>query len=109
MKKYIELKENHSATHLKIEVYYNLGGYNAFTGKSEPRGYYLSVSPVTLSHTDYGVTLESYTAFSGLKLCIKEVTRKSEKAARAAEEIAATRERDIIAAVCDKNGLEVTL
>ena len=108
MKKYIELKNtNRNATHLKIELYYSLGGYNVFTHKTEPRGYYLSVSPVSRSVTTYGATMESYTAFSGIKQCIKEVSRKSEKAARSAEEIAVNYENDLIRYVCDKNGLEV--
>lgn len=32
---------------LKIDVSYDLGGANWFTGKSEPRGYYLGVSVAT--------------------------------------------------------------
>lgn len=107
MKKYIEVKENRNATHLKIEVYYNLGGMNYFTGKPEARGYYLSVSPVSRSRTDYGATLESYTAFSGIKECIKTVTRKSVKAEAEAEKLAQDREKIMIEYVCNKNGLEL--
>ena len=49
MKKYIEIKNAPGITHLKIELYYDLGGYNCFTGKNEPRAYYLSVTPVERS------------------------------------------------------------
>lgn len=106
MKKYIELKNNGSATHLKIELYYNLGGYNVFTYKEEKRGYYLSVSPVTRERSS-GCTMESYTAFSGIKQLIKPVNRKSAKAEAAAETEAAAKEADLIRYVCEKNGLEV--
>lgn len=107
MKKYIDLKLNAAATHLKIEVYYNLGGHNVFTGKDEPRGYYLSVSPVERRRTDYGITTETYVAFSGIKECIKPVGRKSAKAEKEAENIALDRENKLIEYVCIKNGLEI--
>ena len=108
MKKYIELEANAAATHLKIEVYYHLGGYNCFTAKSENRGYYLSISPVTRSNRD-GFTFESYTAFSGIKQCVKTVARKSATAEREAEEKAARIEKMLIEWVCDKNGLPLPL
>lgn len=101
MKKYILLKENSAATHLKIETYYNIGGYNYFTGKEEPRGYYLGVSPVTKARG-----MESYTAFTGVKKCIKTVSRKSAKAEAEAENIAAELEPALIKYVCTYNGLE---
>lgn len=107
MKKYIEVKPNRAATDLEIEVYYSLGGYNFFTGKNEPRGYYLSVSPVERRRTDYGVTTETYTAFSGVKQILKEVSRKSAKAEKISEEIAKNYLPALITYVCDKNGLEV--
>ena len=44
-KSYLELEpepiSNLRATHLKVELYYSLGGTNVFTYKDEPRGYYL--------------------------------------------------------------------
>ena len=104
MKKYLELEQNPDATHLKVEVYYTKGGMNMFTYKEEPRGYYLSVSPGARERRD-GVTLESYTAFSGIKDCVKQVSRKSDKAMREAEELAAAREEALIRLVCEKNGL----
>ena len=81
MKKYIEVKENpKKITHLKIELYYDLGGMNYFTSRAEKRGYYLSVSPVEIGMRDGEITSEIYTAFSGIKQNIKQVTRKSKKA-----------------------------
>ena len=104
MKKYIELEANAAATHLKIEVNYSLGGYNCFTGRQENRGYYLHVVPVTRETRD-GYALESFTAFSGIKQCVKTVTRKSAKAEAEAEEKASRIENTLIEWVCDKNGL----
>lgn len=107
MKKYIELQEKtRNATHLLIELRYNLGGFNYFTHKQEPRGYYLSVSPVALEQRD-GYTLESYTAFTGTKYLVKEVTRKSAKAEHEAEEKAAELEKSLIAFVCDQNNIAI--
>lgn len=64
---------------LKCELYYSLGGMNYFTSKTEARGYYVSVSPVERRTTDFGVTTESYAAFSGWKKCVVECARKSKK------------------------------
>lgn len=80
MKKYIQTKRMPGATHIKIEVRYELGGFNYFTYKTEPRGIYISVSPVTLEDRPGGYQMETYTAFSGRKFCVRELKRKSEKA-----------------------------
>ena len=66
-------------THLRIDLYYDLGGYNVFTYKTDPRGYYASFLPVKREvHTHY--TSESFVGFSGFKVLLKEVTRQSKKA-----------------------------
>lgn len=104
MKKYIDIiNGSRDATKLKIELYYNLGGYNCFTHKEEPRGYYVSVSPVEHSSIG-GVMMESYAAYSGVKRCVKPVSRKSAKAEKDAEQIAPEIIRDLITYVCNKNG-----
>lgn len=108
MKKYIDVTgENTKANALKIEVYYSLGGMNLFTYKQEKRGYYLSVCPVE-QEVIGSVTLESYTAFTGAKVLVKEVKRKSQKAENEALIIAANMENDLINYVCRKNGLTIT-
>lgn len=66
-------------TELKINVYYNKGGQNYFTGRTEQRGYYLSVSPVKRERIGNMIT-EQYTAFSGTKMLLKAVARQSVKA-----------------------------
>lgn len=101
MKKYVTIK-NPSRDHnkLKIELYYHLGGMNYFTYKTEERGYYISVTPV---YSD-GI-MESVTAFSGIKQCIKPVKRKSEKAYN--EVLASINEflPDLILYVCTKHNI----
>lgn len=107
MKKYIEVMENSAKiTHLKIEVYYNLGGINYFTYRTENRGYYLSVTPVK-RETKGGFVSESYTAFTGIKQCIKQVTRKSAKAEAEAEKIAEDVMENLINYVCRENELVI--
>lgn len=102
MKKYIALAPNNAATHLRIDLDYSLGGYNVFTGKSESRGYYLSVMPVERARG-----CESFVAFSGIKQCVKPVSRKSDKAMRDAEKFAATIENDLIQYVLNTNNLQL--
>ena len=77
--RYYNVKNYPNVTHLKAEIYYSLGGINYFTYKNESRGYYMSISPVKREVTDSGYTMESYTAFSGLKQCVLPVQRKSQK------------------------------
>ena len=72
----------------RVEVFYDLGGYNYFTYKPKARGYYVSVTPVTLSKGN-GYTTETYMAFSGYKHLLLEVKRKSKKAAAEALEFSA--------------------
>lgn len=69
------IKENF----LKVEVRYNLGGHSYVTYRNERRGYYLHVTPVT--REDKGsYVMESFTAFRGFKMLLKEVKRQSKKA-----------------------------
>lgn len=108
MKKYIKVKKNSlKVTHLKIEMYYSLGGFNAFTYRTENRGYYLSVIPVEMHTSNSGYTTEVITAFSGIKQCIKQVTRKSKKGECEAEKLATDVINELIDYVCNKNALEI--
>lgn len=81
IKEYREINDLSGYTHLRISVYYHLGGTNLFSGGSESRGYYLSVTPVTKN----GIT-ESYTLFSGLKQFIMGANRFSQKQLMIAKE-----------------------
>ena len=106
MKKYLECTPGDRATHIRIEVYYDKGGYNPFTGGKENRGYYLAVTPIKREIFE-GITLESVVCFSGAKLCLKEAARRSEKTQREAESLAPTMWSELLQYVCNKNGLEV--
>ncbi len=98
MKKYIE-REGRT---LKIEVTYNKGGQNNWTGRNEKRGYYLHVTPVKLKQYSDGITMELTTAFSGYKELLKEVGRQSDKALAEAEKIAEQVVEELIEAVLRK-------
>ena len=79
MKKYIKLADNdRGVTHAEIRVYYDLGGYNLATYKEEARGYYLTILPIKREDKG-GYILNTFEAFSGLKLCLQIVNRKSAK------------------------------
>lgn len=106
MKKFIEVMPTEDVTHIKVELAYNKGGWNVFTGENEPRGYYLHVTPVKRENK-YGTTLESYMAFSGIKKCINIVSRKSDKQERIAEGLAPNYENLLIEYVCQKNNLRL--
>lgn len=62
-------------THIKIELYYSKGGMNHFTSRSEARGLYVSVQPVTISDR-----IISFSAFSGVKQHVKPMKAFSQKA-----------------------------
>jgi hypothetical protein len=64
-----------SCTHVRVQVYYALGGYNTFTGSNEERGLFLSVVPVEIAGG-----WESFGAFTGIKKSVKPMTRFSQKA-----------------------------
>lgn len=107
MKKYIAVKNpGDYATHICVELRYNIGGQNCFTYEPIQRGYYLHVTPVKREDRD-GYIMESFTAFTGTKYCVKPVSRKSAKAEKEAETAAAQIENTLVKWICDKNGLEV--
>ncbi len=79
-KEYLEVAQG-DATHLKVEIYYTMGGMNYFSGRSEARGIYISVSPVTRTLHEGKFWTESYKGFSGTKQHVKEMNRFSQKTA----------------------------
>lgn len=83
MKKYFDYRvEGVKTNSISVEVRYLKGGYNVFTSERESRGIWLIICPVVLErHNLSGVEYvsEQYTAFSGNKICLKELSRKSEK------------------------------
>lgn len=101
MKKYLSVQGD-GVNCLKIEVYYHLGGMNYFTYKEEKRGYYLSILPI-----DKKGNIETCVAFSGIKILLLEVKRKSNKSYNEALKLAEDLEEKYIKYVCDRNNLEL--
>jgi len=62
-------------THIDVELYYSKGGMNYFSGRTEARGLYISVQPLTK-----GDRFVSFTAFSGFKQHVKEMKMFTQKA-----------------------------
>ena len=78
MEKYFETMKRDDTTHIKVSVSYQLGGWNTFTHRQEERGGYVSIVPVKRqSHDCYDI--ETYTAYTGCKMCVKQLKRKSKK------------------------------
>lgn len=103
MKKYYPVKANNNGTtDLRVELTYDLGGYNMFDYTKKARGYYLVVTPVTRQSG-----FESFTAFTGVRKCVKEVKRKSKGAELAAIKDAELIEKAMIGHVLASNHLEL--
>ena len=68
------------ATHLEIELRYDLGGMNYFTGKTVERGLKLSVKPVRNSVSECGkYKSQSFTAFTGISKHLLDMARFNQK------------------------------
>lgn len=100
MKKYLQLYENaQGLTHIEVDVYYNPGDYR------RARGYYLSVTPLSIEEKG-GLRSIGFTASAaGYYYQLKTVTRKSAKAEKEAEAIAAQVEQQVIERVCNEYNL----
>ena len=95
---YIERNDLKDATHFEVSVYYTKGGTNYFSGGITPRGYYVSVTPVTKGNGTI-----SYTMFTGHKRLLLKTTRYSQKQFIHALELAKGFEEELIAAVVAEN------
>lgn len=102
LERYYKINGNGNVNALKIEVYYNLGGYNVWTYRSEPRGYYLLVLPVKRD----GI-MESFEAFTGTRYCISQVSRQSNKRFEEAKAQLPKLMETIVKTWCEKNSLDV--
>lgn len=63
-------------TTLDVELRYELGGVNPFTSNNEPRGYFLSVGPMT---RDEARGMRRFMAWSGTKMLVEPANRFSQK------------------------------
>ena len=97
-KKHIERSDLKGATHLEVSVYYTKGGTSYFTGGTSPRGYYISVRPVT--KRDSAI---SFDLFAGRKRLLFETARFSGKQFARAIEMAKDFEGELVAAVAADN------
>jgi hypothetical protein len=93
---------------IEVSVSYSLGGMNYFSGRQEPRGYYLHVSPIKIEQHE-GYTSRSFTAFSGGKWLILEAKRKSPKQLAQAVELAKHKEDEAVKHILLKSGLTLAL
>ena len=87
---------------IKVRTYYKKDTTNFFTYENEARGYYLSVTPI-----ERGRGWETFTAFTGFKVLLKEVTRASKKAEAEAEAIAEKDWRKYAEIVANEAGLQI--
>ena len=101
MKKYLATTTPNK--YIKLYTYYKKDSMNYFTGRTEARGYYLSVTPVERARG-----FESFVAFTGFKVLLKEVTRASKKAEAEAEAIAEKDWRKYAKIAASEAGLQIT-
>lgn len=87
---------------LEVTVYYDIGGYNYFTSTPKKRGYYLSVSPLTVSGN-----MVSYQGFSGTYMLLNEVKRQSKKGEEEALKLLPQFKQKLIDYICNKHGITV--
>ena len=88
--------------YIKVYTYYKKDTMNYFTCKTEARGYYLSVTPVERARG-----FESFEAFTGFKVLLKEVTRASKKAEAEAEAMAEGDWRKYAEIAANEAGLQI--
>lgn len=69
----------HQGKTVEVYVSYNVGGVNCFSGRMEPRGYWLHVQPVIKENRGNGIVVRSFGGFTGVKKFLFEVGRKSAK------------------------------
>ena len=96
--KYIERSDLKGASHLEVAVYYTKGGVNLLSGGTTPRGYYLSVRPVTMRNG-----MVSFDLFSGRSQLLFETSRFTAKQFARAVEAARDMEDELIAFVAAEN------
>jgi hypothetical protein len=96
--KYIERSDLRGANHLEVSVYYTKGGTNFFSGGTTPRGYYLSVRPVTKRDG-----MVSYELFSGRSCLLFETARFTDKQFTRAIGMAEGFEEELINSVVSEN------
>lgn len=100
-KEIFRIPTNDALTTIDIELSYQLGGHNPFSYANEKRGIYVSVSPMKREGG-----FRSFSAFSGVKLCIKELKRFSNKAMETAKPDFDT-VKSMVTQVCQQSQLNI--
>jgi hypothetical protein len=105
--KRIALLDTTSKEKLEVTVSYDVGGMSMWDYKEYPRGYWLTVTPVEINDyaVERGYTTTSFTLGSGIKTLITKATRFGAKAMARAADAAAEKLPELVAAVCQKQGL----
>lgn len=108
-KEYLTIAPNvEGVTHLKVETYYSKGGMNYFNSTNEPRGIYLSVSPVTRTLHEGKYWSESFKGWSGIKTQVLNMARYNQKKCDSFVVDTETEKR-LINYVLQKNNIEIIL
>lgn len=93
-----------SATNaIELRLSYDEGGSNWFTGAAKARGYYLSASPV--EHNEDSGTVSTLLG-SGVRDCLLQVTRRSDKQQEIACKLAESRAMDLLEWCRQEYGLQ---
>ncbi|OUX84047.1 MAG: hypothetical protein CBB95_17840 [Alteromonas sp. TMED35] len=100
-KELFRIPTNDALTTIDVELSYQLGGHNPWSYANEKRGIYVSVSPIKREGG-----FKSFTAFSGVKSCIKELKRFSNKAMENAKPDIDT-VKAMVMQVCQKSQLTI--
>ena len=97
---------NKPGTFIVVRLYYAKGGMSYLPGGSDPRGYYIGVTPEKISDG-----MRSFGMFSGTKHLVLQVERKSPKSAAKALELMSTGtdKKKMIDFVCAKSKLVIDL
>lgn len=107
MKMYIPVEGSEKVNFIKVHTFYDLGGINAFTGRPQQRGFYVSCTPV-FREPKYGCMMESTVLGSGYKqLCVAVSNRRTKKAEAEAEKVAEELYDAIVQRICREEGLTI--
>lgn len=108
MKAYLDIPEDRTikvagdrATHFKVSVDYSKGGINYFSYKSEPRGYYLYVTPVRREDGFERSALMGDGA--SFKVLLKQVNRLNRKSLELAKTIVQGHLHQLLPLLLDAN------
>ena len=76
--KRIPVENNPDVNQIKVEVYYDKGGPDYYSGGMTKRGLYLNVKPIKLEDHG-GYVTETFMGFSGYKMHVLEMGRFNQK------------------------------